>query len=160
MNEVLDLIDDLGSIIEAKIGIKPVNANQTEYRTPKYPNITFTLSTIEENAGSWGVYEDGTRRKPYHVIISFTVASKNYREALETAIKLHHFFDHKNPLLDKKNIVVTRCQSVSSRDNFLTYEFEYRFGFDVKFAVMCALSEDLVPKPEQVEVELKMEEQN
>ena len=50
MNEVLDLIDDLGSIIEAKIGIKPVNANQTEYRTPKYPAITFTLPTIEENA--------------------------------------------------------------------------------------------------------------
>lgn len=89
--------------------------------------------------------------------MSFTVQSDKADEALEIAENLHDFLDSKNPLLDEKGIIVVRCQAVSSRDTLLTYEYEYRQGFDVVLTVMRTLNGKLSPAPEEVEVELNQE---
>ena len=89
--------------------------------------------------------------------MSFTVQSDKADEALEIAENLHDFLDSKNPLLDEKGIIVVRCQAVSSRDTLLTYEYEYRQGFDVVLTVMRTLNGKLCPTPEEVEVELNQE---
>lgn len=156
--EIQTVLDQLETLIADKkgLGVSCVSANSAN-RQPTYPYISYTLSTIQENAGTWGEYSDGERKKPFSFVVSFTVQSDKADEALEIAENLHDFLDSKNPLLDEKGIIVVRCQAVSSRDTLLTYEYEYRQGFDVVFTVMRTLNSKLSPAPEEVEVELNQE---
>ena len=128
--------DTIVNLLKAHTGVEVVLANQAAH-IPPYPYISFTITTpMTANNGTYGRYNDGFDRKPVNQIWSITSQAQTLDEAQETAQKAHDFFDRGYEVLAEDEIVVVRLGDITSRDNFLTTEYEYRCGFDVTFGLM------------------------
>lgn len=116
----------------------PVIRSAQNAKPPPYPYVSYSITTLmSENKGTYGVYPDGTDRKPFTQVWSITVLSSDNSECMKLACKSRDWLDHAGTVFLNDNKVV--CQSVGSitnRDNFLTADYEYRNGFDVKFWFM------------------------
>lgn len=128
--------DTIVNLLKAHTGVEVVLANQAAH-IPPYPYISFTITTpMTANNGTYGRYSDGFDRKPVKQIWSITSQAQTLDEAQETSQKAHDFFDRCYEVLAEDEIVVVRLGDITSRDNFLTTEYEYRCGFDVTFGLM------------------------
>ena len=127
----------IAEALKAHLGCEVIRANQNT-PIPKYPYVSYTITTaLSRNNGTWGEYEDGTKRKEIQQIWSFTVQSDDDTESKVLAIEAHDFFSEIGSiyLLDNE-LSVQLVGGITCRDNFITTGFEYRNGFDVTFAFM------------------------
>lgn len=126
--------------LKGYLGCEVVLANQT-VPMPEYPYVSFTVTTPKgANQGTYGYYADGIYRKPIKQIWSITVQSATPDEATELADKAHDYFGClSKDYLQKNDIVVEKVGDITNRDNLLTYQYEYRSGFDITFVIMDEL---------------------
>lgn len=130
-----DIVNGLQNYLADNNIICPVIlANQTT-PMPKYPYISFTvINPVKSNAKGYCIAEDQTRYKSLLQTWSFTVQSDDDLQALDVALMAYDFFaDAGNIYLSDKGIVAQSVSDVTTRDNILSIEYEYRKGFDVDF---------------------------
>lgn len=123
--------------LSAYLNCPVIRSNQNAI-PPPYPYVSYSITTLmSENKGTYGVYSDGIDRKPFIQTWSITVLSNDNSECMTLVCKARDWLDHVGTVYLNDNKVI--CQSVgsiSNRDNFLTTDYEYRNGFDVKFWFM------------------------
>ena len=126
----LNVVKGLKSFLQIPV----IRGNQNA-EPPKYPYLSYNVTTAaSENNGTYGEYSDGTDRKPVTQTWSITVQSDDESEALRLALKARDWLDHiGRAYLSDNHIIVQSVTSVTSRDNVLTIEYEYKKGFDVVF---------------------------
>ena len=136
--------------LQEALGCPVIRQNQTA-PIPDYPYVSYLISTPRvANNGTYGYYGNDSYAKPFSQVWSFTVQSDDCTESQDLAAKAHEWFELTNGnYLDDNNIVVERLMNITSRDNLLTIEYEYRNGFDVQFALMDAIG---VEPDEYIEV--------
>lgn len=153
MTDQKQMTADITEALQAVLGCPVIKANQSA-PAPAYPYVSFTVTTpAAENAGTWGEYADGIQRKPLGQVWSFTVQSDDDTQAISLAMRLYEFFDRRNEELSDKGIIVERASSIANRDNFITIQYEHRYGMDVTFSIMREAS-DAVKSPELVPVKI------
>lgn len=116
------------------LNIPVIRSNQIGI-APKYPYASYTITApIAIKNGTWGIYDNGEKRKPFTSTFSITVQSDHESEVLELITKAHTWFDHIGILYLKDNhIIVQNVGNINNRDNMITIEYENRSGFDVTF---------------------------
>lgn len=116
------------------LGCPVIRSNQNE-SPPKYPYLSYTITTLlSENNGTYGEYEDGSKRKPFTQTWSITALSDNNSESVTLAVKAREWLDQIGSLyLSDNNVIVQTIGNITNRDTFLTTEYEYRNGFDCFF---------------------------
>lgn len=133
----------ISEALKSHLGCEVIRANQNS-PIPKYPYVSYTIiEPMRANNGTWGEYEDGTKRKQIQQVWSFTAQSDDDNESKLTAIDAHDFFSEIGSiyLLDNE-VSVQLVGGVTCRDNLITTGFEYRNGFDVTFAFMNEIKRD------------------
>ena len=139
-NEIL-IVDGLQNYLKSKGYNCPViMANQTA-PTPPYPYIAYTVITpVSANMKGYSVANDGMRYKSLVQTWSFTAQSNDDVEAFNVTMLAYDWFALTgNTYLSDNNIVAQRVGNITSRDNLLTIEYEYRYGFDVDFLLLHTL---------------------
>lgn len=118
-----------------------VMANQTS-PIPPYPYVAYTITTTVGNtSGGYGLFNDGKHYKQMNQIWSFTVQSNAQTECNNIALAAYDYFAHHSyRYLSDNNISVINITNMTSRDNLITAEYEYRQGFDVTFGVMHSIT--------------------
>lgn len=150
MDNQQQIIIDITTALQEILKCPVIKANQAS-PTPNYPYVSFTITTLMvANGGTWGEYEDGSERKPFKQVWSFTVQSDSDMQAFNLAMLLYEYLDRRNYALEDKGIIVERVSGVSNRDSFISIQYERRYGFDVTFAFMrkqaeTSTSPELVP---------------
>lgn len=113
-------------------------------KIPPYPYVSYTLTTpLSEFRGTFSIAPDGTRYRSALMTLSFTVQSDDQEEAIALAYKLHDFFSVAGvTYLADKGITVRRVRDISTRDNLITVQYEYRNGLDVTLGLLYTISAD------------------
>lgn len=123
-----------------------VRQNQVA-EVPPYPYISYTLTTpVSAKAGMYSEAEDGTLYQDILQTWSFTAQSDDQEEALSLAMKMYDFFSavaitH----LADYDITVRHVYNVTTRDNLISIEYEYRNGLDVVFGLLYSIKPDAQP---------------
>ena len=120
-----------------------VRQNQVA-KIPPYPYVAYTVTTpIHQYNGRYSEAEDGTMYRSALQTWSFTVQSDDEEEALTLAFKIYDFFTAAGlTLLSDKGITVRRVRDITTRDNLLTIQYEYRKGLDVTFGFLYTITPD------------------
>lgn len=135
-NEII-IVDGLKRHLSTdKTPCEVVMQNQVEH-IPPYPYVSYTITMPMNNPrGTYCEAEDGTLYRDMLQTWSFTVQSYDYDEALQIGIKIVDYFSAVGLLyLSDKNITVRNITSLTSRDNLLSIQYEYRNGLDVTFGL-------------------------
>lgn len=111
---------------------------------PPYPYVSYTLTTpVSSDQGTYCEAEDGTLYKNVLQTWSFTVQSDDQDEAMTLALKAYAFFSSVGvTLLADNKIMVSRVRDVTTRDNLITIQYEYRNGLDVTFCLLYSITPD------------------
>lgn len=119
-----------------------IRANQTA-PIPPYPYLSYTVTQpIVSDSKGYSTEEDGSRFKTLSQVWSITVQSNDDEEAINIAMLAYDWFAIEgNTYLSDNNVVVQRVGNVTSRDNLLSIEYEYRKGFDVYFDLSHEISQ-------------------
>lgn len=107
---------------------------------PKYPFITYTVTSPYLQVGYDEEYTEQVNSTyqnrhvlHYERVFSFTIASKDEDEAMDLCMKAMRYFRNDGVLaLKDNNIVIVEISNVQARDNFITIDYERRYGFDVR----------------------------
>lgn len=114
-----------------------VKSNQI-HKKPPYPYVSFTITTpVRAEEGTYCEAEDGTRYRDLLQTWSITVQSNKDNEANELAMKAFDWLQVQGDLyLKDNNIVVADISDITNRDNMISIDYEYRYGFDVTFRMV------------------------
>lgn len=109
-----------------------IRQNQAE-KPPKYPFIAYTITLpMSENNGTYGEYEDGTKRKLFTQTWSISALSDDSTESVTLACKAREWFDcFGTTYLNDNDVVIQSVGSVTNRDNIISIDYEYKNGFDI-----------------------------
>lgn len=107
---------------------------------PKYPFITYTVTSPYLRLGQDEEYtkkENSTYQNRhvlhYERVFSFTVAAREEDVAMDTCMKAMKYFRNDGVLeLKDKGIVIVEISNATARDNFITIDYDRRYGFDVR----------------------------
>lgn len=107
---------------------------------PKYPFITYTVTSPYLRLGQDEEYTEQVNSTyqnrhvlHYERVFSFTIASKDDDEAMDLCMKAMRYFRNDGVLaLKDKNIAIVEITNATARDNFITIDYERRYGFDVR----------------------------
>lgn len=118
-----------------------IMANQTA-PIPPYPYISYTVTTpVRADMKGYSIDSKGTRYKSLVQTWSFTANSDDDSQSNAVAMLAYDYFALSgNTYLSDNNIIAQRVQSITSRDNLLTIDYEYRKGFDVDFLLYHEIS--------------------
>lgn len=118
-----------------------VRQNQVA-ESPAYPYVSYTITTpVAAHNGSYSEAEDGTLYRNALQTWSFTVQSDDQDEALTLAMKTYDYFTAAGVThLADKGITVRRVRDITTRDNMLSIQYEYRNGLDVTFGLMYSIT--------------------
>lgn len=113
----------------------PVTRSNQNAEPPRYPYVSYTVTMLmSENKGTYGEYKDGISRKGVTTTWSITAQSNDNSESVALANKAREWLDYVGTkYLNDNGVIVQSVTSVSNRDNVLTYEYEYKNGFDCVF---------------------------
>ena len=116
------------------LGCPVIQSNQNK-KLPAYPFLSYTITMpMSEYNGTYGVYEDGTERKPFTQTWSISALSDDSDESLRLACKAREWLDRAGRnYLNDNDVIVQSIGSVTNRDNIISVEYEYKNGFDVVF---------------------------
>ena len=101
---------------------------------PKYPFITYTVTSPYLRLGQ----DENSTYQNRHVlhyerVFSFTVAAREEDVAMDTCMKAMKYFRNDGVLeLKDKGIVIVEITNATARDNFITIDYDRRYGFDVR----------------------------
>lgn len=137
-------------------------------KKPKYPYFSYKFTTLRQNIGEAGVFEDDfvkstDKRFKYDVrttatfqpkaIVSFNCYSDDLIDSQEQILKAWEWFKLKGRrILADKNIVVVDVGNIQDRSIVLVDNYEYRQGFDVEFRVLHQF-EDRIETIEKYKIE-------
>lgn len=125
--------------LEEYAGCTVVLTNQTA-PVPPYPYISYTVITPVHSVEGTYCMRDGIYYQPMLQTWSFTAHSDDSRSCQKTGMRLYDFFARAGRQdLHRKQIAVDSKTNLTSRDNLLTVQFEYRCGMDVTFRMMHLL---------------------
>lgn len=124
---------------------------------PKYPFITYTVTSPYLRLGQDEEYtekENSTYQNRhvlhYERVFSFTVVAKDEDVALNKCMQAMRYFRNDGVLeLKDKNIVIVEINNATARDNFITIDYERRYGFDVRIRLAdeeIRETEDIIEK--------------
>lgn len=107
---------------------------------PKYPFVTYTVTSPYLRLGQNEEYTEEVNSTyqnrhvlHYERVFSFTIVSKDEDEAMDLCVKAIRYFSNDGVLeLKDKNIVIVEITNVAARDNFITIDYDHRYGFDVR----------------------------
>ena len=107
---------------------------------PKYPFITYTVTSPYLKVGFDEEYTEQVNSTyqnrhvlHYERVFSFTIVSKDEDVAMDLCVKAIRYFSNDGVLeLKDKNIVIVEITNVAARDNFITIDYDRRYGFDVR----------------------------
>ena len=107
---------------------------------PKYPFVTYTVTSPYLRLGQNEEYTEEVNSTyqnrhvlHYERVFSFTIVSKDEDEAMDLCVKAIRYFSNDGVLeLKDKNIVIVEITNVAARDNFITIDYDRRYGFDVR----------------------------
>ena len=118
--------------LKNELKIPVIMSNQTG-PSPSYPYLSYTITNLMSTKnGTYGEYDDGKHRMPCTQTWSVTVQSDKAGKMMELCLKARDWFEHiGRDYLKENQIIVQSVSGVSSRDNLITVEYEYRSGFDV-----------------------------
>lgn len=122
------------------LGCPVIRSNQND-EPPPYPYVSYTITTLMgENKGTYGLYADDKKRKPFAQTWSISVQSNENSESTVLAIKAREWLDCVGRVyLSANGITVQSVGGITNRDNFITVGYEYKNGFDVVFQLMDEL---------------------
>ena len=120
----------------------PVIRSNTANKLPKLPFLSYTITSLLDNAKStWSRYDDLTDRIPATQVWSITLNAADFGECSKLAISAYDYFSKTATEYFKKyGIVILSVSEIVPRDNFLSVDYEYRLGFDVKLGLMNEIS--------------------
>lgn len=124
---------------------------------PKYPFITYTVTSPYLKVGFDEEYTEEVNSTyqnrhvlHYERVFSFTIVSKDEDEAMDLCVKAIRYFSNDGVLeLKDKNIVIVEITNVAARDNFITIDYDRRYGFDVRIRLAdeeVRETEDIIEK--------------
>ena len=109
---------------------------------PPYPYIAYTVTTLRGGARGTPARTDGGWTTMVEQVWSFTVHSDDDDESMALALAACDWLDVVGTAaLSDAGVVARRVGDVAGRDNLLTVAYEYRKGFDVRFALMSTVPE-------------------
>ena len=135
-NEII-IVDGLKSYI----GVEVVRQNQVA-EIPPYPYVSYTVTTpLHSRGGTYSQKEDGTMYRSFLQTWSFTSQSDDQEEALTIALKIYDYFTAVGLLhLADNGITVHNVRDVTTRDNMISIQYEYRNGLDVTFGLLHTIT--------------------
>lgn len=125
--------------LEAYTNCTVVLTNQTS-PAPPYPYISYTIITPVHSVGGTYCMQNGIYYQPMLQTWSLTAHSDDSRACQQLGMRMYDFFARAGrQALQRQQIAVDSKTNLSSRDNLLTVQFEYRCGMDVIFRLMHRL---------------------
>ena len=123
------------------LAVSVIRSN-TANKLPKLPFLSYTITSLLDNAKStWSRYDDLTDRIPATQVWSITLNAADFGECSKLAISAYDYFSKTATEYFKKyGIVILSVSEIVPRDNFLSVDYEYRLGFDVKLGLMNEIS--------------------
>ena len=117
-----------------------VRQNQVA-KCSSYPYVSYTVTTpVVAYNGTYSQAQDGTLYQTMLQIWSFTVQSDDQDEALTLAMKAYDYFTAVGIVhLADNNITVRQVRNVTTRDNLLSIQYEFRNGLDVTFGLLYTI---------------------
>lgn len=134
--------------LRAYLDCPVIRSNQTA-ELPPYPYISYTVTTLmSANRGTYGEWDDGIARKQVTTTWSITALSDDNAESVALAMKAREWLELVGQTyMNDNKVIVQSVGAITNRDNVLTYDYEYRNGFDCVF--WC---HDEVKMPETEEI--------
>lgn len=119
------------------LGCQMIKSDQNA-EPPAYPYGVYKITTLAtQNNGTYGEYKDNKARKPMKQIWSLSFLSNTEAEAISYANKARTWLDYVGTVyLNDNNVIVEQVGVVGDRNNVLTAEYEYKYGFDCTFWVL------------------------
>ena len=116
------------------LGCQVIRSNQNA-EPPAYPYVSYTVTTLASaNNGTYGEWDDGKARKAVTSTWSITALSDDNAESVMLAMKAREWLEFVGTTyLNDNKVVVQSVGGITNRDNVLTYDYEYRNGFDCVF---------------------------
>lgn len=135
------------------LAISVIRSN-TANKLPKLPFLSYTITSLLDNAKStWSRYDDLTDRIPATQVWSITLNAADFGECSKLAISAYDYFSKTATEYFKKyGIVILSVSEIVPRDNFLSVDYEYRLGFDVKLGLMNEISFKNETTTENIEI--------
>ncbi len=107
---------------------------------PKYPFISYTVTSPYLRLGQDEEYTEEVNSTyqnrhvlHYERVFSFTIVSKDEDEAMDKCMQAIRYFRNDGVLeLKDKGITIVEISNVQARDNFITIDYDRRYGFDVR----------------------------
>lgn len=107
---------------------------------PKYPFITYSVTSPYLKLGQDEEYTEKVNstiqnRHVFHYerVFSFSIAARDEDTAMDRCMKAIQYFRNDGVLeLKDKGIVIVDISNVQARDNFITIDYDRRYGFDVR----------------------------
>ena len=140
------------SMLEEYTGCTIVPANTTK-KMPSYPFISYSIINISTRKGTYAEYTgfkdvEGVKvptkifAMPASAVYSFTVQHEDEAEALIIAMEIKDFFEKaKRQELADIDVIVSDVGGITSRDNLLSIEYEYRKGLDVRLSLVNVIED-------------------
>ena len=146
-NEIVIVENLKASISTTTRPCEVVRQNQTA-KVPLYPYVSYTVtSSVSAMSGTYSEAKDGTLYRNITQTWSFTVQSDDQEEALAVAMKIYDFFTATGrTILADNGIAVRRVRDITTRDNLLSVQYEYRNGLDVTFGFLYTITPDEHPE--------------
>lgn len=107
---------------------------------PKYPFITYTVTSPYLRLGVDEEYTEQVNDTiqnrhvlHYERVFSFTIVAKDEDVAMDKCMQAMRYFRNDGVLeLKDKGIAIVEISNVTARDNFITIDYDRRYGFDVR----------------------------
>ena len=107
---------------------------------PKYPFITYTVTSPYLRLGVDEEYTEQVNDTiqnrhvlHYERVFSFTIVAKDEDVAMDLCMQAMRYFRNDGVLeLKDKGIAIVEISNVTARDNFITIDYDRRYGFDVR----------------------------
>lgn len=151
-NEIV-IVDGLKAYLStATRPCEVVRQNQVA-EAPPYPYVSYTVTTpLSADRGSYCESEDGRLYRDTLQTWSFTVQSSDQDEAMSLGMKMFDYFTAVGvvPLADK-NITIRRVTNLTTRDNMISIQYEYRNGLDVTFGLLYEISSEQQPFSDEID---------
>ena len=157
-NEIV-IVDGLKAYLSTDVRPCEVVRQNQVAKAPPYPYVSYTVTTpVSAKRGTYCEAEDGD----YIQVVqtwSFTVQSDDQDEAMTLGLKMYDYFTNAGlTLLSDNGIVIFGVTNLTTRDNLLTIQYEYRNGLDVEFSLLSVIKPENQVRNDIIEtIDLKEE---
>lgn len=151
-NEIV-IVESLKSYLSSEFRPCEIVRQNQVAKVPDYPYVSYSVTTpVSESSGTYSENEDGTLYRSILQTWSFTVQSDDQDEAMSLAMRTYDFFTAVGlPHLSDNGITVRRVRDITTRDNLISIEYEYRKGLDVTFGLCYFIKPDAQPYRGEIE---------